>query len=510
MVRGLIAFFLLCAATLPAQAQGDAPPAPAITANTATVHFPGEPDRDFRRNAGAVAQYWCSEAWATRGFALDYDLFKGDRGLDMDEVTLDAAVAPSLHGLSRIADFWGQLNIYFEAQVGLEYEILGGMINAWFPLKQQLEKVLKDIAAIEARLRNQAPITARRAKIKSIEELLASAAPLPAAIADLERRLAEANGWFNLGNRDRLGTSIEELNEAIAGQQKSFIDIRERAKAAGVLDGLAATPTDLSARLQAEKSFHEAELARELKELGIPEEDTKRLQALQAERDALREKIRLALQDSGNLSDRLQAAELQLRAFKLVSTIVEKCIKDQAEWLRNRTSTVATDNEPPADATVPATGGTITGFFKLSCDVTFSTASSLDGRLEYLTGPMVAEIRDDGTIALSLRARDPAGNPAHDTIISTTLTFDPVTGHAQTKVGIDAADPAAPMFEIVSAFLENRDGQTRISGAYCSGPKPGAEQSLLEMTGATSVCTGKFWGPEEIVEPSGPETSCGS
>lgn len=515
LALALAGLSIICALGAPrAMAQESATTAaPAtVTRQDATRHFPGEPDRDFRRNGGAIAQYWCSEIWATRTMATDWDTFPGGQGLDMDEVLLDISVSPSSHGLGRIAEFWTSLGIYFDAEADVARNRVGGAINRGIPLQADLNRIVGDIAKLEARISAQGPIKARREKIAALETFIARAAPIPGEMAKLEQRLADASRMFNLAGRDRQGANVDELNDLIREQQNSFIRIRDEAKTAGVLDAVAATPADLVAALAAEKSFHEAELARELKELGVPEDDVARLSALKAERDALRDKIRLAIDEAASASDEMLAAELQLTQFRLVASIINACIEDQRVWLNGSNPGAPQTVELPGGERVFSPGDTITGSFKLSCDVWFGSApgGSTPDHIDYLTGPMVAEFRDDGTIAMSLRARDPAGNSAHDTLYSATLALDPVTGSAQARTGMDAVDPAAPLSEVITALVSNVNGKTRISGALCSGPKPEHLQFLIETIGATTVCTGKFWGPEEMMEPFGPETSCGS
>lgn len=473
-----------------------------------TPHFPGEPPRYFRTNGGQIAEYWCSEIWATRSMELNVATFPGDE--DMSEFTMDARVAPSAHGLNRIAVLWTKMGAFQEALLARETETLVGHINDWGTLKAEFDTVLAGIARIEARMAKQAPILARRKKLEALGPLIGTVAGLGPQLAELETGLAEATGMWNLANRDSKGRSVDELNASIADIQKQFITARTQAITAGFTEGEPKTIADLASELSSAKAFHESELQRELRELGVPEEDLAELERLKAQRNELSRKMAEAARKAEDRTSFIEAAQLQLRQFRLVASIIHACIKDQTAWLNGNGGTGMVTL--PGGEIVPVAGDVITGSFRLSCDLP-NMEDPADRRVVFPVGSVVMTFRGNNEIDLVLRSPSLDGNPAHENRITGTMTFDPVTGQASGIVGAEASY-MPQMFDRVSAFITNKNGRTEVSGLYCSGPKPEHMDELIAALGGSMLltyCGGKFWGPEEMLEPSGPErdTQCG-
>lgn len=481
----------------------------------------GEPSAD---DAEQFILYWCSEAWATRGYQVD----EGVSG-DPDAILLGFPYgndAPSRYGIAIMSRYWFSRVAIFNALADAEREEFDTAASADLPdLRAKLDVLSGKIQSLEAKIgaAARAPaaspeptVSPRQQKLNDLTRALNEMSGYRDRLKALKEKLGEAERFWNLGNTSRDGTGRDQILGEISELEKTIANRTSAIVASGLVEapGKAIRLDDFIAALGQERDFHIKEsLTTDLAadDPPPPKDDAAELADLKIEREKLREKIATATREIGQALVRSIAARYQADRMTLIGAAIRKCIDDQMRHLGPPPKEGGDGTRSlPGGERVATASGTVTGFFKHTCDLPNSPFADMRHRVDK-TGSMVIEFKEGNTVAIQLRAMSSDGNTAHDTIYTGTGTYDPATGQVRGTL----VEPSKFQSDRFSATVTNTDARgTEVRGLMCSAPDPAHLDEYVATMGGRSMlayCGGKFWGPEEVAEPGGPEreATCG-
>lgn len=176
--------------------------------------FPGEPVRDFVREGGRVAAYWCAEIWSARSEDPAPDLPGAELSRNGIEI-LNTAYVPGRQGLRRIGSFWRAMLEQTAGDVKLGLDGFDDHRDHYLRLKAELDTAVRRLAAAQG---------AEPAAPERVAEAKAELARILTALGEAGRDAASAyDDYLAFEAQHQAARRVAAAIEACLKDQRAFL-----------------------------------------------------------------------------------------------------------------------------------------------------------------------------------------------------------------------------------------------------------------------------------------------